>query len=295
MYEGYERDFGMPSRIRVSSIEKLSGLIDDFEGTHPCFLSISYYKENTPYMRYIPFDFDGEEERVLRDSRKLIKDFEERDIPYTLKLSGNRGAHVVLDLGFNPDKPEFISPKIMRDIQMTCMERNKLETTDYHLIGNVNAMLRIPGTLHEKSKRYCTIIREVGETISLSDLCKRLDVTEYEYKFSNNFVGKEAIHPYPCLEYFVQVPNPLNYCRVAFAIYRLKQGIGTEDIFDEMEKFDWIDWKPKKTKYHLGKIAKKGYSMPSCKKVESFGLGLDCENCKYNDARILKFIRHLER
>jgi len=294
MFEGYERDFGMPARIRVDSIEGLSRLIDDFEGAHPCFLSISYYKGNTPYVRFIPFDFDGDEERVLRDSQRLIKDFEERGIPYTLKFSGNRGAHIVIDLGFDPDNPRFLSPKTMRDIQMTCMERNKLETLDYHLIGYVNAMLRIPGTIHQKSKLHCATIREVGGEISLSDLCERLDVQEYEYKFSNNFVGKEAIHPYPCLEYFIRVPNPLNYCRVAFVIYRLKQGAGTRDIHDELERFDWVDWKSKKTLYHLNKISKKGYSMPSCKKLTQFGLCLG-DDCPYNDNRIFKFIKMLAR
>jgi len=294
MFEGYQRDFGCPSRIRIDSIKELSRLIDDNEGVNPCFLSISYYEEDTPYLRFIPFDLDGEEYRVLKDSQKLIKDFEDRNIPYTLKFSGNRGAHLVIDLGFKPDEPQFISPKMMRDIQMTCMERNKLETLDYHLIGNINALLRIPGTLHEKSKTYCTIIREEGGEISFTELCKRLDVKEYEYKFSNNFVGKEAIHPYPCLEYFIRVPNPLNYCRVAFAIYRLKREVELEDIYNELESFNWVDWKERKTRYHLNKISQKGYSMPSCNKLRQFGLCLGGD-CKYDDDRIWRFIETLVR
>jgi hypothetical protein len=178
---------------------------------------------------------------------------------------------------------------------MTLIKRNKLETVDYHLIGNINALLRIPFTTHEKTKNPCLTLRKNNSfSITVEELCKKLDVKEYRYEIPNNFVGsEESIHPYPCLEYFIRVPNPLNYCRVAFAIYRLKQGKSTHAIFGELFNFKWNDWNDRKTLYHLKKIASRGYSMPTCKTLKEHGLCLGDE-CKYSDDRVYKFIKNVE-
>jgi len=287
LYQGYSRYFGYPARIKVTTSTKLSTLVDEHNGIHPCHLSISHYKENKPYLSYIPFDFDGHINRVLSDTNKLEALLSKHDIPYQIKFSGQKGTHCVIPLTFNPEQPQFVSPQTLSDIQMHCVTECKLETFDYHLRGNINALLRIPYTLHETTKKPCVVLRDTDETISIDEVCQRLNVKEFTYKFSNNFVSNEAIHPYPCLEYFIQVPNPLNYCRVAFVIYRLHQGRTVQEIYDELSKLDWIDFKKNKTRYHLKKVADRGYSMPSCDKIKSYGL---CFGCKYDDSQVMKRI-----
>jgi len=291
MYKGFTRDFGCPVRIRVRTIKELSKLIDDNSGFKPCFLSISHYQENTPYLAFIPFDFDGRVERVIKDTNRLCQYFDDNDIPYDMKFSGDKGTHVVIPLEFNSETPLFISPHTLSDIQMHCIAKNKLETFDYHLRGNINALLRIPYTIHEKTKNTSVTLRSCDRTISVKEICEKLSVDEFKYTFSNNFVSDEKTHPYPCLEYFIKVPNPLNYCRVAFVIYRLKQGRKLNEILSELAEQNWVDWNENKTRYHLKKIIGRGYSMPNCTTLKRYGL---CLNCKYDDSKIFdKITKHL--
>ena len=44
MFDGFERDFEIPARIRVKTIKQISTLIDEHDGINPCFL----YNKNTP-------------------------------------------------------------------------------------------------------------------------------------------------------------------------------------------------------------------------------------------------------
>ena len=289
LYKGFERDFGNPARIRVRTIKELSRLVDDNNGIKPCFLSISNYKKNKPYLEFIPFDFDGDIERVLKDTNRLEKLLYDNDVPYQIKFSGKKGTHCVIPLKFNPSHPEFVTPQMMSDIQMHCVKKCKLETFDYHLRGYLNALLRIPYTTHEVSQKPSVVLRENDGRITVDELCQRLKVKKFTYVFANNFVSNEKIHPYPCLEYFIKVPNPLNYCRVAFVIYRLKQGKSVCEILEELSIIGWVDWNENKTTYHLNKIYNRepSYSMPTCDTLDKYGL---CYGCKYDDRRILKKI-----
>lgn len=294
MLDGYERDFGYPVRVRIDSVEELSQMIAEHDGVNPCFLSVSYYQNETPFLAFIPFDFDGKIDRVLKDTNNLEKDLIDNNIPYEIRFSGSRGTHVIIPIDFDIG-PCFVSPKTLRDIQMTLIIRNKLETVDYHLVGNINALLRIPDTINEKSKKPCLVLRESdGRTISISELCKRLDVKEFKYNFGSNetFYSHEDLHPYPCLECFIKMPNPLNYCRVAFTLYRIKQGKTIQEIVDEIKSFEWVDFEESKTEYYIQKIRTRvpAYSMCGCKKLKQHGLCLG-EDCKYDDLRINDFVK----
>jgi len=289
LYKGFERDFGNPARIRIRTAKELSRLIDDNNGIKPCFLSVSHYKGNKPYLEFIPFDFDGKIERVLKDTNNLEKLLYNNNIPYQIKFSGRKGTHCVIPLEFDSNHPQFVTPQMMSDIQMHCVNKCKLETFDYHLRGNLNALLRIPQTVHEVSNKPSVILRENDGCITVDELCQRLKVKKFTYVFTNNFVSNEKVHPYPCLEYFIKVPNPLNYCRVAFAIYRFKQEKLVSEVLDELSTLEWIDWDRYKTTYHLEKICNRipSYSMPTCDTLDKYGL---CFGCQYDDRRILKKI-----
>jgi hypothetical protein len=289
MFNGFHRYFGYPKRVKIENMKELSRLIDEHDGCNPCFLSVSHYKDDKPYLGYIPFDFDGKDERVLKDTNKLMIYFWLYGIPYDIKISGRRGMHVVIPLEFNPKEPRFISPKTMMSIQMHCVDKLGLETFDYHLNGNLSALLRIPYTINEKSKKFCIPIRSCNaQKISIDNILDKLNVKEFKFDYDNNYDLTSEVHPYPCLETFIRVPNPSNYCRLAFAVYRYHQGAALSDIYSELENMNWKDWKPDKAKYHLFEIKQKGYSMPTCQTIDNYGL---CFGCKYDDRKIFKKIK----
>lgn len=89
---------------------------------------------------------------------------------------------------------------------------------------------------------------------------------------------KEGDNP-PCMEKLLEQTRAhqnLNHqARLALAIYLLAKNVPMEKVESIFSNFP--DYDEKKTKYQLGHIVKRGYSMPSCATLLSYGICVaDC-------------------
>lgn len=101
----------------------------------------------------LPFDFDSKNlQTSFTDARTLVSWCHKHDVIPRVTFSGNKGFHVFID----------IIPIIINNpaptIKIFCNELSDaagFTTVDRVIFGDLNRLIRIPNTMHAKSKLYC--------------------------------------------------------------------------------------------------------------------------------------------
>jgi hypothetical protein len=301
-YGGY-RFFGAWSspqkfgyQMKIHSTKEAIRYISEFNGILNCGVSVCTFKDDIPYLLYLPFDFDSDSlEDSWEDAMKFYNHIVDDGYDITINYSGYRGFHCLIST-----VPKPYSRNRIHDIQSYYKNLLDLKTCDPNIFGDIRRLIRLPGTLHAgKFKRikgkgwirvgegnYCkTIMESEGNVIDLDDMGIDIPESKYDdYSYENGTtVYDKPQHLYPCLEKAMDAPEPGQLIRFSYVAYLLKEGKSPEEIIQMLEDrhsegkaFEWADWNLDYTSNQVMHIAGRGsYNPLNCSNIQKMGLCLD--------------------
>jgi len=238
-------------------------------------ISISTYKDNNPYLLFLPFDFDCVNLRdAWDDAKRTFNYFVKEGYGTYITFSGRKGFHV-----FVPTIPKVYTRKHLRVVQNYFKNLLSLKTVDEQIFGDVRRLMRIAGT-YNPNGGLCKILSEHdGKEIDLDDYYEFTDYIE-TYEKRNN--GESQYHDYPCIESIIRNDTePRHLIRFTYVTLRLDEGWSIDEIIDEIESFGWQDFKEGYTRRQIEHIDSRGYVPPSCETLREMGY-CTVVNCPYD-------------
>lgn len=269
------RQFGKYRR-KIESKEELVQQILEHNGVHPCYLSVSIFEDNAPYLTSLPFDFDSTDlDKAKKDALKLYNIFLAFNWSASLVFSGRKGFHIHLytQIQYYPDV-------IIQNVHNFYRCSLDLETLDIKVLGQANRLMRIPGTVHEKNGQYCfTIDKNHGKKVDLFDI-NGIDINpELLEELSSESISKrDNLHPYPCVEEHIKDTGKNHMVRFGWVVYRKLKGLPKRFVYKEICKIGrkyWDDFSSQLTKKQIEQIYRTPYEMPSCQTYKDLGKCID--------------------
>lgn len=167
----YPRGFGNPYRANQHG----QHYILDSKETVLKFIKLSDYKNcfmtNYAFETYtqkerdpdsaiidtILFDLDDEEnpENAFEEMKKLIDWSSRHDIVPIISYSGSKGMHLRFQIP--PIKLNYPRESVRKFVNELA-DTGNFETIDRVVTYDLNRIIRIPGTIHPKTNRYCTLL-----------------------------------------------------------------------------------------------------------------------------------------
>lgn len=291
-------DFGIPTRIaRVSTTEEITRLVNIYNGTTDCYLSVNPYEIEGERKKVkvdrAYFDFDNDVAAV----NKFVKYLTDEDIKFNINFSG-RGHHVYVFCRGAGD---------LKTLQLTLLSKAGV-VCDPHVIGDEMRISRIENTFNFKSKSFCIPIRieEIGQENASKQRFdkimygnKVLDLSEYteqkcfEIKgevLTNLQIDTGDVPMLPCIRNIIKTVNPTHTQRYVLAVYlsdAIRRGVELQ-YFNRKELCDtvltfleknckhWLDWNRSKSKYWVDNIVQKFGLHVGCNFIRAKGC---CTNC----------------
>lgn len=290
--KGKWRMYGNPYQKKVSTYDEIEKYIKEDNGLNPCFISVASFDPD-PYMEFIPFDFDGI--GAITDMLKIVKFFQKNNLEPVIVISSGLGYHVYLKV-----VGHHYSKEIIGSFQNTLINQLDLVTADTHIVGNVRALMRIPGTINEKYGNLSSFVNKPDFSKQASLDLYLLSEKQVKYKSKNveqpedlniedefnNYQLISELHYYPCLEVWIRQKEPPHFIRVAYVIYQLINGLSPREILSKLETFNWCDWNENYTTYQIKHIIYGRYRMPKCSTIRMKGYCLDCRKANSNQKNI---------
>lgn len=307
---------GYGNQYRCYNRNQVVKLLNTYNGSMNCGISMCTFKGEVPYLLYLPFDFDSDNlKSSLDDALKLYNELVEQGWKVSIQRSGYKGFHVLMKVVPKP----YTSYQI-RTVQQYYKDALDLKTCDTQIFGDIRRLIKIPGTCHagkfRKTKAgwkrqgegyYCKVLyAEDGDSLDLSKLVID-DSPVYDFDKTNGN-GRKPVHEYPCLTYWLkefrdeygrrEPPQLLRYSLVAFY---LQMGLDLETIYKKLEHrygpgtdAEWYDWDGHVTSKQLQQIASQGKYYPlKCKTIESMGFCLGDKCPFYNIKNQLRSVGDL--
>ncbi len=272
------------NQFSVKNKKEMIDIIDEYLGLANISISMCYFKDSTPYLLYLPLDFDSVNlEDSWRDAVKLYNHLLKCGYDIQMTFSGRRGFHIFLGV-----KPKNYSRQRIRAIQKYFKEKLNLTTLDKNIFGDIRRLMRIPHTWNINGGRLCRILyKEEGELVDLDDIILPEVIKEYKTTYKTR-----EFHKYPCVERLIKDKDywhkhhpdgkyePAQKIRFTWCVLRLAEGKTEEEIVEEAKSFGWDDWDADYTRRQIEQIDLNEYVPPSCKTLQS--LDYCGEYCKYN-------------
>lgn len=282
-YAGSNIRYG--NQFPVKSRSEVVKYIEKYNGAENCGISISTFKDNVPFLLYLPSDFDSNFSLhdAWSDAKMLYNFLVDCGYKVSIVYSGRKGFHVILKV-----KPYIYTRRQLREIQMFFKKYLKLKTLDNQIMGDIRRIIRIPGT-YNSNGNLCRVVAESdGSLFDLRDFTEEIAGPVFDFKSDRPLT---IYHEYPCIlkyisdkEYWIENHErhkfePHWLIRFSYVIEKLAEDTSLDEIVDSIEKFGWEDFNRDKTKYFIEHIARRGYYHPSCETIQEFGFCL--KNCKY--------------
>lgn len=274
---------GTGNQIPVHSKEDVVSLINKHLGTENIGLSICAYIGETPYVLYIPFDFDsdGNKKEALKDAAKLYNHFVELNYNVSLTDSGRKGFHVYVKV-----VPKSYSRECLKAFQKWFIKKLDLKTADDAILGDIKRQMRIPYTYNIRGGLCKEIASNPGVPIDIDDLLL------YTYTQKPITFVKKDFHEYPCIEQLVREdPEPRELIRMSYVSLRLDKGWSEDEIVEEIKSFDWVDFEEEKTRTKIGYVNTGEYVPLGCTRIKEMGHCLP--DCKFNNGNLKKDLEEL--
>ncbi len=302
-YEGY-RYFGYwssPQRFGrqfpVKSRKEVVELIERYNGTYNCGISVCTILNEVPYLLYLPFDFDSDDlHKSWKDAKQLYNWIVDCGYDVSINFSGYRGFHVLITTVPKP----YSKPQI-RAAQKFFKRALNLPTCDKQIFGDIRRLIKIPGTIHagKFKKNKDKIWKRVGEgstaykvkytpgnPLDLDDLIEEEDI-DFDFEFNDTSDYTKPKHPYPCIEKYINNEEPPQIIRYSYVSYYLKMGLTPDEIIDKLKEehsegkeHEWIDWSESTTTTQIYHIASGDYYPLKCETLKE--LGYCMKDCIYN-------------
>ena len=264
------------SQVPVRNASDVVDFVSKYLGLFNIGMSISTFKDNKPYVLFMPFDFDDENPiNTIGDVVKLWNHFVESGIDSYLTFSGRKGFHILVSL-----VPKNYDKNKLKSIQKYIKNKFNLTTLDGNLFGDRRRLIRLPFTYNIINGSMCKLLAyNQGEKLDLDkikiDYNPSIQKSDLKVEFKN-------YHEYPCIEDLVRNdPEPRHLIRFTYVILRLSKGWSEDDIIEEIKSFNWIDFDEEYTRKQIRQIAENGYYPLSCKSL--IDLGYCSGICQYCD------------
>lgn len=150
----FPRQLATPRRTLIHSESAFYERLNKYNGFKNCYYSLYAVDENgtfnNSHIDKIAFDFDGEnaQKHVKKLSNHLIKE----DLIHTILFSGKKGFHLYI-LTTNGESLKF--PKGALTNAHKYFDNLLNIENDFHIVGDIARILRIPNTKHLGSNLYC--------------------------------------------------------------------------------------------------------------------------------------------
>jgi len=279
-------------RTVVSSMEEYIKIIRAANGRMNVFTSLySYPQVENKIIDVIFLDLDAEDFADAEAKRNILeKILKHHDIKYRLFWSGQKGYHFYIP--FPPVK--LSNPKLaIRRLVEKIISYHDL--VDYHVVGDLRRLVRVPYTIHPKTCFYSFECRGVmkfeyminppptmnrwtedNEHISLALLyadLKRIsysdlpDISVIRKKLSEIYLPECIARIIEDLRSGYEVPHRH---RLHLAAFLRIIGVPLRDAVNLFRTAD--DFDEKVTLYHLKKIYESNFLCHSCVKAAAFGI-----------------------
>jgi len=266
---------GFGNQKSVSNYKEIKDFVEEHLGIDNIGISISAFKNGVPLLLFLPFDFDSKTNirDAWNDAIKLFNYLILCNYGAYLIFSGRKGFHVLIQT-----VPSLYTRKQIRAVQKTFKNILDLKTLDEQIFGDVRRLMRLPWT-YNINGGLCKIIKQIeGAELNLNEIYAE----EYNpiQTYSENNKSLEY-HDYPCIESIVRSdPEPRHLVRFTYVVLRLSEGFSYEEILDEIESFEWIDFDEDYTRKQIEHIDGKDYVPLSCETLKDLGFCI-VEDCPY--------------
>jgi len=290
-------------QYQVETREEVLDYIHQYEGIYNCGISTCTFINHIPHLLYLPFDFDSKDLKASwEDASRLYNFLVDSNYDVFIKHSGYRGFHVLVSVVPAP----YSKPQI-RALQKFFKRVLHLETCDKQIFGDIRRLIRIPETIHcgKFVKRFGRWDREgeggiaynikhtEGELMNIDDIIEENDIDlDYTYIMSE-YSGRKPLHPFPCLETYMNNEEPPHMIRYSYVAYWLKMDKTPEEIFNMIKKehspqgeHPWLDWDDDTTMNQINHIAGGYYNPLRCDTLQDMDYCL--KGCQYNLGNWLK-------
>jgi len=285
-------------QYQVETREEVLDYIHQYECIYNCGISTCTFINHIPHLLYLPFDFDSKDLKASwDDAMKLYNFMVDSNYDVTIHYSGYRGFHVLVSVVPSP----YSKPQI-RALQKFFKRVFNLETCDKQIFGDIRRLIRIPETLHcgkftkedgkwerEGEGGFAYHIKSTeGELLDINDVIEENDIDlDYTY-ILNEYEGRKPIHPYPCVEKYMNNEEPPQIIRYSYVAYLSKMGKSPEEIFYLLKEkhysegeYPWLDWDDEITMNQINHITgNSSYNPLRCNTLQD--MGYCYEDCIYN-------------
>lgn len=126
---------------------------------------------NSAIINSINFDLDSTDlAQALFDAKKIVQWAKRHGVQPLLNFSGSKGFHIYLPIV--PVKLKY-PRRTLEQFTQELQESAQLATIDTVVTKDLNRVLRLPGTLHKKTGRYCAPIDvDILPYIEINDIIK---------------------------------------------------------------------------------------------------------------------------
>ena len=310
LFGRFPREVGNPARKIVYNLFSFSRFVDLNNGFRDVYVCVYDVKLNIDKV-FIEIDAPSLE-KALESARAMHLKLKALDLPHIITFSGHRGFHFyILFQAWIPPNVET-AKAVIKDIQLSLSEG--IEYVDRRIFGDVRRLVRVPGTLHPVTRRYCTYVPydmlfEPAEKIvdwasrhhvidiqikKLPDIRELVDVDyipSYEIvpcerpDFPRHSIPRD-IYKFlsgiirPCVaEVLAADRDPPHEIRTDLVAELYWLGYDEEDIVEIIRRLRWADFDEEITRYHVRKICEKALLPMSCSKLSTF---VRCTKCGWN-------------
>lgn len=274
---------GTGNQVPVKTREEIYELIGKYLGVENIGISVCTYVDDVPYLLFVPFDFDSENNVKLAwlDAIKLYNHLIELNYDVHITFSGKKGFHVFVGV-----VPKPYSKECIRAFQKWFINKLDLKTADIQILGDNKRIMRIPYTYNIKGTLCKEVAYNPGVPIDIDDLLLTTYIARpitYE---------KREFHEYPCIEYLMtNDPEPRELIRLSYVALRLSKGMTEDDIIDEMKTFDIVDFDEEISRRKIQYINDGEYVPLGCRSIKDMGY---CKSdCRFNNGNIDKDMEEL--
>ena len=174
-FGNFGRELGNPQRWFTNNPQDIYQFIDDCtKNKLPAFISVQPKKDKNTIqgIEKLFFDFDysatidaktePEKAGLWQDMEKEVKFFlnhlDELNIkPLVVKTCKGFHVYVFLDVVYGLESQKLLK-EIYKQLQIALLEGHDYKYIDWHVVGDINRLSRIPLSIHQKTGQECLII-----------------------------------------------------------------------------------------------------------------------------------------
>jgi hypothetical protein len=174
-FGNFGRDLGNPQRLFSNNPQDIYQFIDDCtKNKLPAFISVQPKKDNNTIqgIEKLFFDFDYSATAEVKTEAEKARQWEEMETevkfflkhldelnikPLVIKTCKGFHVYVFLDVVYGLESQKLLK-EVYKQLQIVLLEGHDYKYIDWHVIGDINRLSRIPLSTHQKSGELCIIV-----------------------------------------------------------------------------------------------------------------------------------------